>query len=579
MEDVQERSLLNEKLEESDSVDSRQMTGSGALVDSLEKFGTEVVFGYIGGAIMPVFDELSNSEIRNVRTNHEQAAAHAADAYGRVTGKPGVCMSTSGPGAMNLMTGLANAFLDSSPLIALTGQVSTDLLGLDSFQEVDVSRVSKPITKSNYLLEKPEEVPQKMLKAFKDSVSGRSGPVLVDLPKDVQQSDLKYRLDVGSVTDFDGVGSEFSDDKVDLVMELVSDSERPVVLVGGGVESAGAEDELSEFVHGLDIPVVSSLMGLECFSNSDPLFLGMVGMHGSVAANKAVTNSDLLIAVGTRLDDRMTGKKSEFAPDATLVHVDIDSGEMGKILEPDVPVVGDAKKFLGKLNESSFDRTDSWGWLDTVSEWKDEFSYDGSDCLSPQRVVRLLDEKTSDSAIVTTGVGQHQMWVAQEYSFEPSNDLITSGGLGTMGFGFPAALGAKLGAPDREVVAVTGDGSFQMNVQELETFRRLDLDVTVVILRNNYLGMIRQWQELFFENNVYEASLRESPSLAKIAEAYGVHGVTVKEVDELEEKLVEALTHKGPSVVECFVEEEENVYPIVPPDTANKDLTVSKTDL
>lgn len=564
-----------------------KMTGARAVIKGLEEQGTEVIFGIIGGAIMPIYDELGKSEkLRHITTTHEQGAIHAADAYARVTGKPGVVFATSGPGAANLMTGVANAYMDSSPVISFTGQVPTPLIGQDSFQEVDVRGMSDPITKHNYLVMDPEDVPGTVREGFHLAQTGRPGPIVIDLPKDVQMGELTWYEGSSFDDGFEGyeVDTEIDEKDVEALSNNLLSAERPVVLIGGGIAQAGAKDELMNLVEKLELPVASSLMGLGCVNSRDPHFIGMVGMHGSGPANKAIAKSDFLLAIGTRLDDRITGNVEEFAPNAEIAHVDIDPAEMGKIVRPDFPVVGDAKKVLSRLNDLVGEKKrNGKDWWRQIKGWFDKYTLepdgDGS-VLKPQEVVRTLSDLTDDETILTTGVGQHQMWAAQYYEFSYPNQLITSGGLGTMGFGFPAAIGAQVAAPDRTVVSITGDGSFQMNIQELTTAVREKLPITVVILRNGSLGMVRQWQQLFFNNRLVETLIDEgTPSLAKVTDAYGGKGIAVTEEGNLRSSLEEALEYKeGPSVVECFVAEEENVFPMVPAGAANENFILGEND-
>ncbi|MFW6005831.1 MAG: biosynthetic-type acetolactate synthase large subunit [Candidatus Bipolaricaulota bacterium] len=574
--------------EEDELIEGEKITGARAVVEGLEEQGVEVIFGIIGGAIMPIYDELGKSDkIRHITTTHEQGAIHAADAYARVTGKPGVVFATSGPGAANLMTGVANAYMDSSPVISFTGQVATPLIGQDSFQEVDVRGMSDPITKHNYLVMNPEEVPKTIRESFHLAQSGRPGPIVVDLPKDVQMGELTRGGESQDEKESEGydVNPEVNEQDVATLADSLMAAKRPVVLIGGGIAQAGAETELMNVVEELELPVASSLMGLGCVNSRDPHFIGMVGMHGSGPANKAIAKTDLLLAVGTRLDDRITGNVKDFAPNAEIAHVDIDPAEMGKIVQPDFPVVGDAREVLTYLHEhiEGRGRTEE-EWWNQIKSWFEKYSIDSKredSVLKPQEVVRVLSELTdNDETIVTTGVGQHQMWAAQHYEYTHPNQLITSGGLGTMGFGFPAAIGSQVAAPDKPVVAVTGDGSFQMNIQELTTAVREKLPITVVILRNGSLGMVRQWQQLFFDNRLVETLIDEgTPSLARVTEAYGGKGISVAEEEGLRPALREALNYdKGPSVVECFVAEEENVFPMVPAGAANENFILREDD-
>lgn len=565
----------------------RKMTGARAVIKGIEEEGVETVFGIIGGAIMPIYDELGKSEqIRHVTATHEQGAAHAADAYARVKGEPGVVFATSGPGASNLMTGIANAYMDSSPVVGFTGQVATSLIGQDSFQEVDVRGMSDPITKHNYLVMDPSEIPYTIKEGFHLANSGRPGPIMIDLPKDVQQGEMTWPEGELDVDEFEGYEFDpgFDESDVSELTEALTAAERPVLLVGGGVAHADASRELSELIREYELPVASSLMGLGSVDTRDPHFIGMVGMHGSGPANKAIAKADLLLAVGTRLDDRITGDVENFAPNAEVAHVDIDPAEMGKIIEPDYPVVGDAKRVMRDLKDRVDDSYNPpEGWWREIKGWFDKYSPESEvddAVLKPQEVVGALNELTGEDTIVTTGVGQHQMWVAQGYGFSRPEQLITSGGLGTMGFGFPAAIGAQIAAPDRPVISITGDGSFQMNIQELTTAVREKLPITVVVLRNGSLGMVRQWQQLFFDNRLVETLIDEgTPSLAEVAEAYGGKGVKIASEDDLVAGLEEGLNYgSGPSVVECFVAEEENVFPMVPAGAANEDFILGEND-
>ncbi len=564
---------------------AREMSGARAVIKGIEEEGVETVFGIIGGAIMPIYDELGKSDkLSHITTTHEQGAAHAADAYARVKGEPGVVFATSGPGASNLMTGIANAYMDSSPVVGFTGQVATSLIGQDSFQEVDVRGMSDPITKHNYLVMDPEEIPSTIREGFHLATSRRPGPIMIDLPKDVQQGEMTWPESGPDVEEFEGYEAEpdFDESSVSELSDALKGADRPVLLVGGGVAHAGASQELMDLIHELDLPVASSLMGLGSVDTKDTHFIGMVGMHGSGPANKAIAKSDLLLAVGTRLDDRITGEVEDFAPNAEVAHVDIDPAEMGKIIDPDYPVVGDAKRVLKELKDQvdgNYSPPEEW-WKD-IKSWFEKYSVDSEaddSVLKPQEVVRALNDLTGEETIVTTGVGQHQMWAAQGYGFSRPNQLITSGGLGTMGFGFPAAIGAQVAAPNRPVVSVTGDGSFQMNIQELTTAVREELPVTIVILRNGSLGMVRQWQQLFFDNRLVETLIDEgTPSLAEVTNAYGGKGIKVASEDELVAGLEEGLSYdSGPSVVECFVAEDENVFPMVPSGAANEEFILEE---
>ncbi len=564
------------------------ISGARALIKTLEENGVDTIFGIIGGAIMPIYDELGKSKrINHITATHEQGAIHAADAYARVSNRPGIVFATSGPGASNLMTGLANAYMDSSPVVAFTGQVATSLIGQDSFQEVDVRGMSDPITKHNYLVMDPTEVRKTVTEALHIASTGRPGPVLIDMPKDVQTGKVNWKETNKSFEkDFEGysIPESFNAAAVEYLTEELRKAKRPLILAGGGVANSDAHDELLTLARKFNIPITNSLMGLGTIDTKDPLCLGMVGMHGSGPANKAISNSDLLLAVGTRLDDRITGNVEKFASNAKIAHIDIDPAEMGKIVEPDIPIVGDAKAVLSKvIDQIKDEEKEHKHWWAEIKNWYEKYTVkleDDESVLKPQSVVTAIDELTPGDTLVTTGVGQHQMWVAQYYSFSEPKQLITSGGLGTMGFGFPAAIGAKIGAPDRVVVAITGDGSFQMNIQELTTAVREQLPITVVILRNGSLGMVRQWQQLFFDNRLVETLIDDgTPSLAGVAEAYGAMGLTVTENEHLYTKLEEGLNYDGPSVIECFVAETENVWPMVPAGGASGEFLMEENDV
>ncbi len=567
----------------------REITGAEALINGLEEEGVSLIFGVIGGAIMPVYDELGRSgKLEHITMAHEQGAVHAADGYARVTGEPGVCFATSGPGASNLITGIATAYMDSSPVVSFTGQVPTELIGRDSFQEVDVRGMTDAVTKHNYLVREAKDLPKAVHESFELSKTGRSGPVLVDLPKDVQTSGFKPGVEEpGIAPEGYEVDKDIEESKLLELVDALDSSRRPLILAGGGVLASNAGSQLRKLVSGLDIPVTSSLMGLGTYPSGDPLFLGMLGMHGTGVANKAVSETDLLVALGTRLDDRMTGKVNKFAPDAEIAHIDIDPSELGKIVPADIAISADAGVFLEKLNEIYRNREgpDTSSWLSQLSDWRKNHGLpepSGKGPLQSREVVDALNELLPERSVVTTGVGQHQMWVAQRIDFDCNRRLVTSGGLGTMGYGFPSAIGAKFGAPDKMVVSVTGDGSFQMNIQELSTAVREELDITVVVLRNEYLGMVRQWQELFFDDHLVETELdgKGMPSMAKVARAYGWKAEKVKKRDDLYDSLTNAMRHdSGPSLVECYVQKDENVFPMVPPGSSNKEFIMEASNV
>jgi len=555
--------------------------GSNVILESFEEEGVDTVFGYPGGAVINLYDEIYDSDINHVLTRHEQAAAHAADGYARVTGDIGVCIATSGPGATNLVTGIATADMDSVPILAITGQVPTDMIGNDAFQEADVTGITMPITKHNYLVQDTDDLPRTMKEAFYLAQSGRPGPVLVDLPKDVQtgETDAEYP----SIDDVKRGARGYSPTyeghprQIKKAADAIADANRPVIYAGGGVVKAEAHLELRSLAEITKAPVTTTLMALGTFPESDPLSLGMLGMHGTKAANYAVTESDLLVAVGARFDDRVTGKLEGFAPNAKVIHIDIDPAEISKNVEADIPIVGDAKNVVQDLNEALKQKSvkDTSKWREKVKRWKKEhpLDYEESDqVVKPQRVVEAISDHTPDDTIVSTEVGQCQMWAAQFYEFHEPRTFISSGGLGTMGYGFPAAIGAQVAKPDTQVWDIAGDGSFQMNIQELATVSQNDIPVKVAILNNGYLGMVRQWQELFFGERYSSTDLNQVPDFARVAESYGVKGITVERPSEVEDAVEEAADHDGPVVVDFRVAREENVFPMVPAGAAINEI-------
>lgn len=558
---------------------SRKRTGAEAIVEALKAQGVERIFGMTGGAIMPVYDALyRDGGIQHVLVGHEQGGAHMAEGYAKVTGRPGVVLTTSGPGATNLTTGLADAIMDSVPLVAITGQVPTPLIGNDAFQETDVRGITLPITKHNYLLRSPHDVPRAVAEAFYIAGSGRPGPVVVDLPKDISlgatDAPLPQRVELpGYRPPYEGHPRQ-----IQRALKLLRGAARPVILAGGGVIHADAAAELRELAELLRLPVVSTLMGLGNFPRDHRLSLGMPGMHGTGYANLALHHCDVMLCVGTRLDDRITGKLDEFAPQAQVIHLDIDASEIGKNIPAVVPIVGHAKPVLQALIEGvkRWDVRPDWTpWWGQIERWKREFPLryrEREDAIAPQRVIEELDDLLDDEAILTTGVGQHQMWTAQYYTFTRPRTFLTSGGLGTMGFGLPAAIGAKLAAPERTVVCVDGDGSLLMTVQELATAVTYRVPVVEVVLNNSALGMVKQWQHLFFEKR-YAESLLKPPPFDEVARAFGALGRRVERPEELPEALKWALreseAQKRPVVLDVIVDPDERVFPMVPPGGAN----------
>lgn len=554
-----------------------KLTGAEALVRSLEEEGVEIIFGIPGGVLLPVFDVLHRSGIRKVLTRHEQGAAHAADGYARVTGKVGVCIATSGPGATNLVTGIATAYMDSIPLVAITGQVATNLIGTDAFQEADTTGITMPIVKHNYLLKDPADIPDVVQEAFYIARTGRPGPVLIDVPVDVSRGELTYRR--REKPDLPGYKPTYKGHKrqIKTAARAILESRSPIIYVGGGAVASGAAEELRKLAEENGIHVTHTLMGKGIFPETHPLSVGMLGMHGTRCANYAMCETDLIIAVGARFDDRITGKLSEFAPKAKVIHIDIDPAEIGKNVAAHVPIVGDAKGVLEELNKAvrelkeNVKPPDRTEWDELVDGWKRKYplTYQRGDGLKPQYVVEKIYELTGGEAIICTEVGQNQMWAAQFYPMEKPRRFVTSGGLGTMGFGFPASIGAQLGRPGEIVFDIAGDGSFLMTVQELATAVLEKTPVKVAILNNGYLGMVRQWQQLFY-NRVYSCTNlqreKECPDFVALAEAFGARGLRVVTEEEVEPALVEALeTDDRPVVIDFQVDPEENVYPMVAP--------------
>jgi len=542
-----------------------EITAAEALIRCLEKENVEVIFGYPGGANLPVYDALYRStRINHVLVRHEQGAVHAADGYARVTGKVGVCLATSGPGATNLVTGIANAYMDSIPLVALTGQVSTSQVGTDAFQEVDITGITLPITKHNYLVKDPRKLPGIVKSAFHIAATGRPGPVLIDLPRDVTQAmiEFKYPASVrlpGYKPTYRGHPTRIHE-----IAGLIKQARRPVIYAGGGILSANAAAELLQLAELISAPVTNTFMGLASFPGDHPLFLGMLGMHGTRYANLAVTECDMLIALGARFDDRVTMHLQSFAPEATVIHIDIDPAEIGKNVITHVPLVGDVKLILKALLQD-LEKIDRSPWLDRIQELKAQYpmTYCRDGRLKPQFVIEQLSRHTQGKAIIATDVGQHQMWVAQYYHFRQPRTLISSGGLGAMGFGLPAAIGASLGSPGELVVLVTGDGSLQMTMQELGTMREQGLPLKILMLNNFCLGMVRQLQEFYCEGRYMGVNFTFHPDFELLAKAYGMTGYTFRTEEDVIKLLPEALATPGPVLINCLVPPEENVMPMV----------------
>ncbi|MDR2821191.1 MAG: biosynthetic-type acetolactate synthase large subunit [Desulfovibrio sp.] len=549
-------------------------TGAQILLESLKREGVDVLFGYPGAQVIDIYDELpKHPEIRHILVRHEQGGVHAADGYARATGKVGVCLVTSGPGATNTVTGIATAYCDSIPLVVLTGQVPTKLIGNDAFQEVDIVGITRPCTKHNFLVKDINKLALTIRQAFYLARSGRPGPVLVDLPRDIMltRAEFVWPEDV-SMRSYNPTYKP-NLNQLRRVVEEIGKSQRPLFLTGGGVITSDAAESLTNLARTLQIPVTSTLMGLGAFPATDPLWLGMGGMHGTYASNLAINNADLLICAGTRFADRITGKISAFAKKARIIHIDIDPTSIRKNVEVEIPVVGDCKLSLQGIMDICAKKFPSrnWGedhaaWLDTVSGWKKShpIAYHKGDNIKPQQVVEALLKITAGDAIITTEVGQHQMWTAQFFLFTKPRTLLTSGGLGAMGYGFPAAIGAQIAFPEKTVITIAGDGSLQMNIQELTTAVANKLPVKVVILNNRYLGMVRQWQELFFDHNYSSSGMDAQPDFVKVAEAYGAEGYRVEKTENLLPTLQHALSTPNPAFIDVVVEREENVYPMVP---------------
>ncbi|PZT53416.1 biosynthetic-type acetolactate synthase large subunit [Paenibacillus silvae] len=545
------------------------ISGSEILLRSLLLEGVECVFGYPGGAVLYIYDAMYGFEdFKHVLTRHEQGAIHAADGYARASGKVGVCIATSGPGATNLVTGIATAYMDSVPLVVITGNVVSSLIGSDAFQEADITGITMPITKHSYLVKDVKDLPGIIHEAFHIANTGRKGPVLIDIPKDVSANKTLFEPHTEPVI-LRGYNPRTVPNKlqVDRLAQAIQEAERPMILAGGGVVYSGGHETLFEFVEKTGIPITTTLLGLGAFPSGHELWTGMPGMHGTYTSNMAIQQSDLLINIGARFDDRVTGKLDGFAPHAKIVHIDIDPAEIGKNIATDIPIVGDVKTVLEIANKEVGRAERADAWRDQIKQWKQEKPYtytDSDEVLKPQWVVELLNDTTKGEAIVTTDVGQHQMWAAQYYKFNQPRSWVTSGGLGTMGFGFPSAIGAQMANPDRLVISINGDGGMQMCSQELAICAINNIPVKIVIINNEVLGMVRQWQELIYENRYSHIDLAGSPDFVKLAEAYGVKGLRATNKEEAERAWQEALDTPGPVVVEFVVRKDENVYPMVP---------------
>jgi len=562
--------------------DTEQKTGSQILCEALEQEGVEVMFGYPGGAIMPFYDALTSSSLRHILVRHEQAAAHAADGYARATGKVGVCVATSGPGATNLVTGLATAFMDSVPIVAITGQVARRFIGTDAFQETDVIGITQPITKHSILVQSVDELAYAVHEAFAIARSGRPGPVLIDVPKDVQQATTSAPAPHSSAPPWRPTLTANLDDSAARAAAIIDQAERPLILAGHGIILSNAYAELRAFAERTDIPVVTTLLGISAIPESHPLAMGLPGMHGRAEINHAIHHADVLIAVGMRFDDRVTGNVSHFAPHAKIIHIDIDPSEMGKVLVPTVPMVADARIALEALTKqvSAASHND---WMGKIQDWRREAeahgetppaAYDSAEADGsprPQAILAAIRQATEGRALLVTDVGQHQMFAARFYGYEQPNSHLTSGGLGTMGYALPAAMGAAFGRPEQPIWVVAGDGGIQMNIQELATIAEFNIPIKIAIFNNGYLGMVRQWQQFFHQRNYSEVRIT-GPDYVKLAAAYGLTGIQVTSASDVTGAVEQAMAIDGPVIIDFVMEQEANVFPMVPPGKGNVDM-------
>lgn len=553
-----------------------QLTGSEILLECLMEQGVDTIFGYPGGAVLNIYDALAKypNNIRHILPSHEQGAAHAADGYARATGKVGVCLATSGPGATNLVTGIATAYMDSVPLVAITGNVPLSLLGKDSFQEVDIAGITMPITKHNFIVKDVKDLAEIVRKAFYIAQEGRPGPVLIDIPKDITaqktefQSAKPYQITrkTGTITD----------QAITRAIQLLKESRRPLIYAGGGVIQSGASAELCQFAERLNAPVSLSLMGLGGFPGTHPLFCGLIGMHGSKTSNLAATRCDLLIALGARFSDRVVSNVEKFAPEAKILHIDIDPAEINKNVQSYHYIIGDLKSTLKKLNEklAQLELPETSEWQKQIEDWKLRFplQYKDDSNLKPHYIIERIYALTEGEAVITTEVGQHQIWAAQYYKFDHPRTFISSGGLGTMGYGLGASIGAQIGRPDKRVFNIAGDGSFRMNCNELATAVEYQLPIIVVIMNNRALGMVRQWQDLFYDQRFSQSSIDRATDFVKLAEAYGAVGFNLISKADVDTVLQQALAAKGPVVINCEIDQNDKVFPIVPPGAAIEDL-------
>ena len=561
--------------------EQKMIRGARILLETLKRLGVTDIFGYPGGAVIPIYNEIYDFEgLNHYLARHEQGAAHEADGYARASGKCGVCLATSGPGATNLVTGIMTAHMDSIPLLAITGQVGSHLLGKDAFQESDIIGITMPVTKNNYLVKDIREIASTVKEAYYLATTGRPGPVLVDITRDAQLAEISYEefeAIFNEPVSLEGYDPNYigHPKQIKKAIELLKEAKRPLIVAGHGVLLSDATEELYKLATTCQIPVTNTLLGLGSFPGEHQLSLGMLGMHGTVYANYATNEADVVLALGIRFDDRIAGVPKEFCKEATIIHVDIDPAEIGKNKLIDVPIVGDLKHVLNEINHELTSRTHE-EWLERIREWREEYPirvrpHEG-DSLLPQKVIHEIDNILKGNAIVVTDVGQHQMWTSQFITFSKPNTIITSGGAGTMGFGLPAAIGAQVAAPDKKVVLITGDGGLQMNSQELLLLKAYNIPVKVVIINNGFLGMVRQWQELFNQHRYSFVDLSINPDFETLAKAYGVQGVTLSTIEELRSQLRDLILSDEPVVINCVVEKEENVFPMIPAGCTAKDM-------
>lgn len=546
----------------------KTLTGADLLLEALKKENVEVIFGYPGGAVLPIYDKIYDANIRHILPKHEQGGIHAAEGYARITGKPGVVIATSGPGATNIVTGLADAFLDSLPLVVFTGQVATSVIGTDAFQEADILGITTPITKYNYQIRNIGDIPRIIKEAFYIAQTGRPGPVIIDVPKDIAATvvgDIPEEVEVN----LPGYQPNLQPNYLQIrkLVEAVSNAKKPVILAGAGVLHSKASELLKQYAEQQQIPVVHTLLGLGGFPAEHPLFMGMAGMHGCYTANMALYEADLLLNIGARFDDRLTGNLATFAPNALVAHIDIDPAEIGKNVPTEIPIVADAKAAIKQLIAQNGEKPEHQEWMDTLNTWKEKYPYfyETDKELKPQRIIEMLYEKTKGEAIVVTDVGQHQMWAAQYYKFNKADRWVTSGGLGTMGFGLPASIGAQLADPKATVLSISGDGGFQMCSQELMVISELKLPIKIVVLNNESLGMVKQWQELFYEERYSYSQIPAQPNFVKLADAYGIKGYTITSEEEAERILTEVLASPEPVLLDFRISPMEKVYPMIAP--------------